>query len=208
MLVLYFFSSKGIKAVGISFLCMAFFILLGNHFIIKKILPHTDYHRTFIFIENPLVGVHWYHKFPLAVSTVWFYLSKLVFPKDLISYYGYDAFNSFPDWTDFSVLAGILIIGLLAFLVIKNLQHNNKLLFLLLLFGGTLFPYTDLFQVGAGVVAERFMFLPSISFVLLAAYFLFYILNISLENKPAGKSKSELWLRIPDCSRHYFCGGG
>ena len=181
MLVLYFFSSKGLKAVGISLLSMFIFILLGNRFFVKRVLPHTDYHRTFIFIENPLVGVHWYHKIPLAFSTVWFYLGKLVFPKDLISYYGYDAFNAFPEWTDFSVLAGILIAGALIYILIKNLKNNKPLLFLLLLFGGTLFPYTDIFQVGAGIVAERFRFLPSVAFALLAAYLLFYLFKMPID---------------------------
>lgn len=159
------------------------FLIMVNRFIIKHVLPHTDYRRTFIFIENPLVGVHWYHKIPLAFSTVWFYTSKMLFPKELISYYGYDAFNSFPAWTDFSVIAGILISGLLIYLAVLNIKKRSPLLLILFLFLGTLFPYTDIFQVGAGIVAERFMFIPSVFFILLFTYFLFYLLKLAPDKK-------------------------
>ena len=188
---------KIIKPLLITTVCMVYAILLGNHFIIKNILPHTDYHRTFIFIENPLVGVHWYHKIPLALSTVWFYISKLLFPKDLISYYGYDAFNSFPAWTDFGVIAGALIAVALIYLVIVNIKKKSPLLLLLLLFGGTLFPYTDLFQVGAGIVAERFMFIPSVFFVLLITYAGFYLLKLPIDKKPAGERVLVLYILVP-----------
>ncbi len=186
-LILYFSTSKETRALILSLLCLIIFIKVGNHFIHKDVLPHTDYHRTFTYIENPLVGVHWYQKIPLAFSTVWFYLSKLLFPKDLICYYGYDAFNAFPEWTDFGVIAGILLSGVLVYFAIKNFKKKNSVLLIILLFLGTLFPYTDIYEVGAGIVAERFMFIPSIFFVLLVTYILFYILKIPVDKKPTGK---------------------
>jgi protein O-mannosyl-transferase len=78
VLILYFFSSNGIRASIFSFLLMTASFLIGNSFMHKHVLPHSDYHRTFVYIENPLVGIHWYHKFPLAFSTIWFYISKLM----------------------------------------------------------------------------------------------------------------------------------
>jgi protein O-mannosyl-transferase len=186
-LILYFFTSNGIRAAISSFLCMTVFLLLGYVMVIKHVLPHTDYHRTFVYIENPLVGVHWYQKIPLAFSIVWFYISKMVFPKDLVCYYGYDAFDSFPPWIDFGVIAGILLSGFLVYLAVKNFKEKNAFLFIVLLFLGTLFPYTDIFRVGAGIVAERFMFIPSITFCMLITYLLFYLLKIPVDKKPFGK---------------------
>ena len=186
-LILYFFSSKGLRAAISSFFLMLIPVLLGSALIHKHILPHTDYHRSFTFIENPLVGVHWYDKIPLAFSTVWFYISKMIFPKSLVSYYGYNAFDAFPKWTNFSVIAGILLTLLLLYMAIKNIKKKTGLLFMLLLFAGTLLPYTDITQVGAGIVAERFMFIPSIAFLFLITYLLYYILKIPVDKKPVGQ---------------------
>ncbi len=192
-LVLFFFTDKGIRGAIFSFIFLAIFIMLGNRFMHRHVLPPSSYHRTFVYIENPLVGVHWYHKFALAFSTVWFYISKMVFPKDLVCYYGYNAFDAFPKWTDFGVIAGILLTGLLGYLVIKNIKTKNMLLFFLLLFFGTFFPYTDLFEVGAGIVAERFMFIPSIAFVVLVTYLVFYAFKIPLDKKPFGQQANYLY---------------
>jgi len=186
-MVLYFFASKGFRAAITSFLIMAMLTFIATRNIHHRVLPYSSYHRSFTFIENPLVGIYWYQKFPLAFSTVWFYISKMVFPKDLVSYYGYNAFNAFPGWTDFRVMAGILITLVLLYLVIKNIKKKTALLFMLLLFLGTAFPYTDITAVGAGIVAERFMFIPSVAFVFLITYLLFYIFKIPVDKKPWGQ---------------------
>ena len=193
ILILYFFSSKPIRASISSFLLMVIPILMGDRFIHKRVLPFSDYHRSFTYVENPLVGVHWFQKFPLAFSTVWFYIGKMIFPKDLVAYYGYNAFDAFPKWTDFSVLAGILLSLLLLYLILKNIRKKTALLLLLLLFAGTLFPYTDLTEVGAGIVAERFMFIPSLFFIFLITYLLFYILKLPLDKKPFGQPATYLY---------------
>lgn len=193
VMILYFFNSKGPRAAIYSFLLMGLTFLAGYRFIHKHILPHTNYHRTFTYIENPLVGVHWYQRIPLAFSTVWFYISKMLFPKDLISYYGYNAFDAFPKWTDFSVLAGILLACLLLWLILKNIRKKTALLFMLLLFAGTLFPYTDIPEVGVGIVAERFMFIPSVSFIFLITFILFYAFKISVDKKPFGEAATYMY---------------
>jgi protein O-mannosyl-transferase len=188
-MIMYFFTARGsrIGASVSSIILTGASILVGSKIMHNYVLPRSNYHRTFVYIENPLVGVHWYHKFPLAFSTVWFYIAKMLYPKNLIAYYGYNAFDCFPKWTDFGVIAGILLTGLLIYLVVKNLKKQNALLFFLLLFGGTLAPYTDLTQVGAGIVAERFMFIPSFAFIILVTYLVFYFLKIPLDKKPSGK---------------------
>lgn len=193
VMILYFFSSKGVWAAVMSFLIMVIPNILGYGFVHKRLLPHTNYHRSFLYFENPLVGVHWYDKFPLAFSTVWFYIGKMIFPKDLVAYYGYNAFDAFPKWTDFSVLAGILLAGVLLYLILKNIRKKTALLFLLLLFAGTLFPYTDITEVGAGIVAERFMFIPSVSFIFLITYLLYYILKIPVDKKPFGQPATYMY---------------
>jgi tetratricopeptide (TPR) repeat protein len=91
---------------------------------------------------------------------------------------------------------GVILFGALMYFVIKNLKKKNALLFILLLFLGTLFLYSDLFQVGAGLVGERFMFIPSISFSLLVTYLLFYVFKLPIDKKISGKNANYVYAGV------------
>jgi len=148
--------------------------------IVNHILPHSNYHRTFLFFENPLLGSHWYQRIQLGFSSLWFYVSKLIFPKDLISYYGYDEFHPFPKWADIGVIMGIIVTGIMVWYIYKNLKEKGLVLFSLLLFAGTILVFINVIKVGPGIVAERFAFLPSVGFVLLVTIGLFNAFKVSL----------------------------
>jgi len=185
-LVLYFFSDKKVRnsLLSILFIIIGFFVSL----IVKRhILPKTEYHRTFVFYENPLLNSHWYQRFQLGFASLWFYIHKLILPKDLISYYGYDEFHPFPKWSDGNVLAGIVIAGFIVWagykLIMLFKEEKSGMdvwLFAFLLFMGTLIVYINVVKVGPGIVAERMMFIPSVGFALLASLLLFKAFKASL----------------------------
>jgi tetratricopeptide (TPR) repeat protein len=50
--------------------------------------------------------------------------------------------------------------------------------------------------VGPGIVAERFMFLPSLGFSLLITYLLFYVFKIQLKYKPSGNKVLSLYMVV------------
>ncbi|HXP49086.1 MAG TPA: hypothetical protein VN922_03985, partial [Bacteroidia bacterium] len=110
--VLYFLRAKPLKNLIISFVPVVVSMVITIT-TMKHILPPYNYHRTFVFYENPLLGSHWYQRFQLGFASLWFYTHKLIFPKDLVCYYGYNEFTPFPKWTDINVLAGLVLTGII-----------------------------------------------------------------------------------------------
>jgi len=192
-LILYFFVTKNFKSCG-AVLGYMFAGGLICRRIIKHILPFSDYHRTMLFFEDPLKGTHWYQRIQLGFASLWFYISKLIFPKDLISYYGFDAFHAFPKWSDINVLCGIVIMGLILWYVYINRRDRSIWLFSFLLFIGTLLAFINVVKVGPGIVAERFMFIPSIGFVLIVALLLFKFFKVPLTGELSWKKAKNLVL--------------
>lgn len=100
----------------------------------------------------------------LAGRVIWFYLSKLIWPADLVFIY--------PRWTvDASAwwqyLFPLAAIGLLAGLVLYA-RRNRAPLAVLLLFAGTLFPALGFFNVYPflySYVADHFQYLASVSVI-------------------------------------------
>ena len=200
MSLLYYKLTKNLKGPGIAvvFMFISGFLRIA---IVNHILPHSDYHRTFQYFENPLLGSHWYQRFQLGFASLWFYIQKLLFPKDLVSYYGYDEFQPFPKWTDSNVILGIIVAGLIIWLAYKMViaiykKHENKniWLFSLLLFIGTLVVFINVFKVGPGIVAERFMFLPSVGFCLLISLLLFKLFKTPLKSEISFKKFTNLFI--------------
>lgn len=199
-LVLYFAITSKVKEIALDMLYM----IMGLAFIfvaLKQVLPKSNYHRTLQYFENPLVGIHWYERLQLGFSSLWFYIHKLIFPKDLIAYYGFDAFHPFPKWSDAEVLAGIMVAGIFIWFLYKLVKqfYNNKFimdiwLFALLLFLGTLFVFINVVKVGPGIVAERLVFIPSVGFALLLALLLFRAFKIPLTAEVKWKKYTNIYL--------------
>ncbi|HTB05942.1 MAG TPA: hypothetical protein VK806_03240 [Bacteroidia bacterium] len=192
-LVLFFIYKGKLKfpAISIVSLLIAWRICAR---VTKHILPHSDYHRTFIFIENPLLNSHWYQRIALSFSSFWFYVSKLIFPKDLICYYGFDEMHPHPAWADITVIMGILVAGVLVYYLYKNRKDKGVIMFSLLFFSGSIFAYVNLLRVGPGIVAERFMLLPSLGFALIITILLFHFFKIKLGDKVMYNNNSTLYL--------------
>lgn len=192
-LVLVFFSKLKYKAAAVSVITIFAGRMLLNR-ALHHILPHTHYHRTFIFIEDPLLHTHWYQRIALGFYSLWFYLRKLIFPKDMVCYYGYSTINPYPAWTDGSVLIGIIITCIMCYVCYKNRKEMGLLMFSLLLFAGTTFAYVNIIAVGPGIVADRFDFIPSIGFILLVMLLGYHLLKLPLKNKLYGLKAQYLYI--------------
>lgn len=192
-LVLFFYYGGKWKPLLLSIL----FMLIGARGLLRftrhELMP-SHYHRTFIFIEQPLLHTHWYQRIPLGFYSLWFYVRKLIFPWQMTCYYGYNEVNPFAKWTDTGVIIGILLAVGLLYLILKNRKQRSILLFSLLLFAGSIFIYLNVFKVGPGIVAERFMFIPSVGFSLCAAILIFHLIKIPLTNRPYGTRAQYLYL--------------
>lgn len=194
-LVLFFYFKQSYKWAIIS-VVLIFLARVGLTIIIRHVLPHHNYHRTFIYIEQPLLHTHWYQRISLGFYAIWFYMNKLIFPVQMICYYGYKKIDPTPAWTDGGVIMGMLFVAAWLYIIYRNRKDRGILMFTLLFFGGTLFTYIDVLAVGPGILTDRFSFLPSLGFAIALPLLVFYWIKLPVTAKPFGTKMQYLYTTI------------
>ena len=130
------------------------------------------------FVDNPLVSVatwiggNYYNSSPIccltAIKVIGKYLGLLLWPQKLSCDYSYDqvplvdlSFRRFEDWE--AVLALVVVLGAIAF---AGWQYRRRkaAFFFSMFFFLTLLPTSNLIVVTGTIMAERFLYLPSIGF--------------------------------------------
>ncbi len=135
--------------------------------LIKYLSPQNS-GRELHYIENPVfVKDSFIDKTKATLNTYGFYIVKFFIPAHLSAYYGYNTMNLFN--ISSSLIWLMIILGIIALFVFYK---QWKLLFLFLLFGIALAPFSNLLVPVAGIVGDRLMFIPSL-FLLLFITFLF-----------------------------------
>ncbi|MBK7174508.1 MAG: tetratricopeptide repeat protein [Bacteroidales bacterium] len=175
-LILYFFTDakpRNIVWTTVSLLAI-FYISLQ---IVKYSMPFVN--RPVLFIENPLL---FEDNFMLKISTgfsvMLFYLKMLVYPHPLVFYYGYNMIPivSFSDpWVIFSA---VLHIALFAFAIWK-LKEKHILSFAILFYLVAISMYANIVKQPTGIVAERFLYIASLSFCIAVGWFVFKLFKQS-----------------------------
>lgn len=134
-------------------------------------LPNLE--RPMSMMENPL-GVEggFLNHIAYAGFTLIYYLRLLFVPHPLRYYYGY---NLFPDislsnpW----VIAGILVhLGLLAY-AIYTIRRKHLLSYAILVYLTSIIMFSNLVKAVPGIIAERFLLIPSIGFCIAVGYFIY-----------------------------------
>ncbi len=106
----------------------------------------------------------------LTMSNIFtFYLKKLVFPVNLCIYHIFPVSQSL---LDVSVLISIGILFALVITAIRAYRRCPGLTFSIAYFFITILPVSNIIPI-AGIVAERYLYIPSVGFCLLAASGLF-----------------------------------
>ena len=153
--------------------------------------------------ENPqFAGDPSYPTLPLAFYTLWFYLTKLLWPHPLGFYYGYKMIPEV-SWTTPEVIFSILFhLGILLFALWK-LPRKHILSFAILYYLATISIFSNIVIKIPGIVGERLAFFPSLGFSIALAWGIFKLMGISPEaeriprNKAVGLSFALLLVLIP-----------
>src|SRR6185503_9219777 len=106
---------------------------------------------------------------------------KLVVPYPLSFYYGYDAF---PLVGVFSVRAALALAayGTLALYVIRKWRTGSAAAFGIAWYLVAIAPYSNLFLLAKGIVAERSAYVASTGFALAAAFALFRFVGVDAQS--------------------------
>lgn len=145
--------------------CIVFLLL--RHTVLSA---YNADHNHIDFIDNPLVGAPGASQFATAVLVMGKYLKLLVVPYPLISDY---TFNTIPlagfgnVWV---LLAIAAYVAMLAIAIYRSVKYKkDAIAFGLWFFLLTIALFSNLFVLVGSIMAERFLFFPSVGFCLVAA---------------------------------------
>lgn len=136
--------------------------------------------RTFQYFENPLFFTNnIQQRITTGSYTAWFYLTQLLFPKDLAFYYGF-SFIPVTNWSNWQVWAGLIsIVPLGIYGFIKFIKRDVVGLGIVLWLG-VMLAYLNIILPVVGIVADRFTYVFSLGFSISVIYFLLSIFKVPL----------------------------
>jgi len=176
-LALYFFTDMKLKNILIisSSLVLS---LLAISVILRFSLPAT--HRPMLYFENPLI---FEKNFLLKISTgfyvLLFYIKMILYPHPLLFYYGYNMIPIVSFGNVWVIISILVHLGLFGYAIWK-IKEKHILSFAILFYLVTISMYASIVKQHPGIVAERFLFLPSIAFSIATGWFLFKITGQSI----------------------------
>ena len=145
--------------------CVLIYMFTRNHVLLKD----TGYMPI---INNTLVGASGAgEKYATITFIMLMYLKLLFLPNPLTWDYGY---NQIPltHWDNILVIVSFIIYAGLVYFAIKGIKKKNIFSFCIIFYLITISISLNIFVLIAAVMAERFLFVPSIAFCIAVAYVL------------------------------------
>jgi protein O-mannosyl-transferase len=177
-----FFRKIDLKKVAFSLVILAVVYYIVP--IVKRGIVTEKVVRNFYHFENPLYteNVSLIHKLIIGVKTFGFYISFSLFPYPLRYYYGTNVFDLSTDINIYFLIAITFIIAI-SFYIYK---YKNKLfLFAVLLFCGSIAPFTNIVTPAPGVLGERFAYISSVGFCLILSIIIINYIKTVHYNNPS-----------------------
>jgi tetratricopeptide (TPR) repeat protein len=179
-LVLYFFTEAKLKDLIIVFGILTITLLILR-IAPRFYLPTPD--RDLAFFENPL---YFEKSRIIKVATgLWgllFYIRLLVFPHPLVFYYGYNEIPIVDFGNVFVIISLIIHLALFVYAIMK-IREKHLLSFVILFYLITISMFANIVKPAVGIVAERFIYISSLSFCIAIVYFIFKLLKIDFKIK-------------------------
>jgi hypothetical protein len=149
--------------------CLAFFSVRQR---VLAALPAT----LFPFADNPLVGADFWTARLTACKVMGRYLWLLVWPRHLSCDYSYNQIPLFQwrwGWEDGQALLALAVYAALALVAMRSYRSHKPVFFFVAFFLVMLAPTSNLAMPIGSIMAERFLYLPSVGFagcLVLAVY--------------------------------------
>lgn len=127
----------------------------------------------YLFLENPLIAARFIQAKLTAIYVMAICIWKMVWPATLSPDYSYNQIplvsGSLHDWIAWAAIAAILVAAVILF-------KRNKTAFFFIAFAFVVFAPTSnlLFDIGA-IMAERFLYLPTLGFTVCVALAIDYV---------------------------------
>lgn len=160
----------------------------------KLILDPTSKQRLFNYFENPLYfEKKFIYRIITMLNSLGFYIVMLLFPLKMSCYYGYKvlSFNSI----DFYGVIGIFSLMSLIYFYFKEYKSKSLLWYGVMFFGISISMFLNIVKPAPGIVADRFLFMPSLGWSMIALYLLEWLNQKYFEKKKSFQFHSIDWWR-------------
>jgi len=142
-------------------------------FIVRKILFVASPIYGELFIDNPIARATWFSGEMTAFKVLGRYLMLLIYPATLSCDYSYNQIPLYgegaPGWEDAQCWLGLaVVVALLGFAWTRR-RGQPLFSFGVFFFFGMMLPTANIVKPIGSIMAERFLYLPSIGFCLVAA---------------------------------------
>lgn len=144
-------------------------------FIVTRIVIHR--HTALVseqFVDNPIAGAAWFPGFMTAWKVIGRCVALLMFPRVLSCDYSYSQiplyFESDDPWQNAQAWVGVLLVAALVWVAWRSRKSNTAVAWGIWFFLLALLPTSNLIVPIGSIMAERFLYLPSIGFCVVAAY--------------------------------------
>lgn len=181
-LVLYFFRKAGLKTSFIKSILL--FAAAGIYLAIRFSVLHGISNFTEILpINNSLVNTNdWLTQKATAVFILGKYVALLFFPAQLSFDYSFNQIANV-GFANGSVLAAVAVFTFLLFYALYNFSKRNVTAFGILFFFITISIVSNIFFLIESVMAERFLYMPSLGFSIAVVFFLSKVFKVQDEKK-------------------------
>ncbi len=115
------------------------------------------------FVDNPLMGAGFWTARLTAIKVIGKYLWLLLWPSRLSCDYSYNQIPLFT-WGDWKTLVALAACAALAAVAVVCYRRSKPVFFFIAFFFATLAPTSNLAILIGTIMAERFLYLPSIGF--------------------------------------------
>jgi tetratricopeptide (TPR) repeat protein len=129
------------------------------------------------FVDNPLFAADFWTGRLTAIKVIGNYFKLFVWPRTLSCDYSYDQVPlvswEFNRWEDWKALVALVVVVTVVLIAVRHYRRSPAVFFFVMFFFITLFPTANLIKIIGSIMAERFLYMPSIGFagcLVLAAY--------------------------------------
>lgn len=183
-LTLWFFTELKMKRLLLVFgaLVVAFVLIRWGG---GTVLDSGGELRDELYFENPLYvkNIGFFGRIPVALFTVGYYLKLLVAPVTLLCYYGYDQVP-IAGWGNPFVWVSAVVIFSAGGYALYKIKSKAPWIYGILFFLIAISMFSNLLRPAVGIIAERFVYLPSLGFCIAVAFLLVKVFKVREE---AGK---------------------
>ena len=152
------------------------------------------------FVDNPLVGVDFLSARLTAIKVLGKYLWLLIWPQTLSCDYSFNEIpivsHTFTSWEDLKALVALGMLAGLVALAIYNYRRNKAIFFFILFFFLTILPTANLLKIIGSIMAERFLYLPSLGFAGCVVVLVYVVCRHFIPRLDISAWSQRIWLQV------------